>query len=515
MTTPASVQWNSRERALSSDLNRQAALNARALAEAMAALSTGTLKQSGCFGSSFIVAPQGGTMKCSIAPGIALLYDSTIVHPASTMKWIESAVLREVTLDAGDGNPRYDVVEMRSGIATTVTSPRDQFNPLTGTFTVINMAKETASYPEFQVRKGTAAVVPTIPAGTGGWMPLAYVLVPAAAVTLLANNVIHCRPILDAQPGRGWTDPALTRYATSVKGGGINVVAGVAALASDVTGRFPGAHSDFRIEATNLMDFGTMVWDGGGAPGVSGAMYFYAVPAPYPAGYDSSMAPRELWTPDKDAMYGNTSGFYDHDKQEGCIIVASFTAPLLDRASGAAAGSGTINNTFFSVAASVLDRSKWVYLGSASYDHTAVVLGTQTAAGPEIATDRKTGYNFLADMPIGADALHGMLTEVTTNIVRWPTTARRIQAQIVATLDAAGFILANIKDDFSGASTPWGWHRCAIANTSGSPIVATDTRQVTLNAAGQLTLGAGTLHVTATTAHVVGRSYTDTVLALR
>ena len=516
MTVPAYVKFNSRERALSTDQNRQAILSRRALAEAMAALSTGTLKQSGCFGASFVVAPQAGTMKCSITPGLALMYDSTAAFPYSTMAWIESSILREVTLDAGDGNPRYDVVEMRAGSATTITQPRDEFNPLTGSFSVVNMAKEIASTPEFQVRKGTPAVLPSIPVGTAGWMPLAYVAVPGGAVTLLADNVVHCRPILDAQPGRGWTDPTLTRYATAIKGGGLKVAGGgVLSVANAISGRFADHHHDFRIEPNATLGFGPLVWDGGGAPAVSGAMYFYAIPAPYPAGYNASMAPREFWTPDEAIVYGTGSGFESSARQEGCIIIASSTPPILTHESGhPAVGNGTINHSFFSSAPSILDHSKWVYIGAASYDNAVLNCTEQLTSGCTISTDRKPGYDFLLDMPIGANTPVTIWAGIGADVIAWPVTARSVECQLVAALDAGGNLAFAASDEFSGSTAPQGWHAYDMQNGAAVSIIQSVMMQARLDSSGQIVLVSATQFL-ATVTRLWGRSYRDEVLALR
>ena len=141
-TTFPTVQWNSRERALSNDMNQQARLVSRAITETATAIVSGTLRQMGVFGTSFLVAPVAGTMKCTINPGTALFVDGVSVYPDSTVQWMESSAIREITLEASDASSRYDVIEMRPGSVTTSTQPRDEFNPLTGTFTVVNMAKE-------------------------------------------------------------------------------------------------------------------------------------------------------------------------------------------------------------------------------------------------------------------------------------------------------------------------------------------------------------------------------------
>lgn len=515
MTVPAYVKFNSRERALSTDQNRQAILSRRALAEAMAALSTGTLKQSGCFGASFVVAPQAGTMKCSITPGIALMRDDTAVFPYSSVSWIESSVLREVTLDVGDGNPRYDVVEMRAGSATTLTQPRDEFNPLTGSFSVVNMAKEVASYPEFQVRKGTAAVAPTIPEGVAGWMPLAYVAVPGGAIQLIADNVVHCRPILDAQPGKGWTDPALVLHATGIKGGGMSVSAGNAITTSlRTTGRFPGHHHDFRIDAGAGAGFGSLVWDGGGAPVASGPMYFYAIPAPYPAGYDASMAPREFWTPDATVVYGAGSGFEDADLQEGCLIIASTATPELTHESGYSTGTATFNHTFFDSGSATSARFSWVYLGAASYDHTVTQCTQQLTAGASVATKRKPGHDFLAAMPIVGDTVINLRSEVTIGVVRWPITARSIDCHLFSNIGAGGNLAFLATDDDAGSTSPQGWHAYQFSNPEAGSVFHSVIVPMRLNASGQITIKAAA-HSGATVTRLFAVRYKDEVLAIR
>lgn len=515
MTVPAYVKFNSRERALSTDQNRQAILTRRAIAEAMAALATGTQRQSGCFGASFVVAPQAGTMKCSITPGLALLYDSTAVFPYSTMAWLESSVLREVTLDAGDVNPRYDVVEMRAGSATTLTQPRDEFNPLTGSFSVVNMAKEVASTPEFQVRKGTPAVLPSIPAGTSGWMPLAYVLVPSGALSLLVNNVVHCRPILDAQPGRGWTDPTLTRYASNIKGGGLAVAGAptnAITVSTTTTGRFAGHHHDFRIEPGAEAGFGSLVWDGGGAPAVSGAMYFYAIPAPYPAGYDASMASREFWTPDATVVYGAGSGFGDAALQEGCIIIASFTPPVLTHESGhPAAGFGSINHSFFSSAPSLLNRSTWVYLGSASYNASVLYCEFQSCTGSTVATYPSPSFDLSAVLPINV-ATQAQFRTYPFSQGSWPNTALSVEVHITSFLLAGGRLLLNANDVFSdgGTSLRCVFNADSFAFSSSHSLIVS----VRLDSFGELTIEEASAFQDGGSS-ISGRSYRDEVLSLR
>ena len=168
--TYPTMQWNTRERALSNDLNKQARLVSRGITETATAIVSGTLRKAGIFGAGFLVTPMAGTMKSTISPGTALFVDGVSVYPDSTVQWVESTAIREVTHEASDASTRFDVVEMRPGTMTVSTEPRDEFNPVTGTFVVTNMVKEVTSYPEFQVRKGTPSATPSIPAGVAGWM---------------------------------------------------------------------------------------------------------------------------------------------------------------------------------------------------------------------------------------------------------------------------------------------------------------------------------------------------------
>ena len=518
-TTFPTVQWNSRERALSNDMNQQARLVSRAITEAATAVISGTLRKAGCFGLSFLVTPVAGTMNCIINPGTALFVDGVSVYPDSTVQWVESSTIRQVTLTASDPNSRYDVIEMRPGSATTSTQPRDEFNPLTGTFTVTNMVKEVASYPEFQVRAGVASATPSIPAGVAGWMPLAYVRVVGGAVSLVVTDVVHCRPILDAAPANGYADPALVRIASKVSGGGLAAAGGstTATLATNVTGRFPGAFHAFRADSGVEAKLNTFTIDGGALPAASCAWYFYAVPPPYPSGYDTSFALRELWTPDVSMLYSGNGGFTNSGRQDGCIIVGSENTPTLSNPAGAPSTGGTasLTHTFFSSVPSSSARANWVYLGSVSYDQGLGTFNAQTFAGGEIATIIKPGKDYFAALPIGGDTLYSLWTEPTgTTVVRWPITARNISAQFIATIAAAGWHIIEAVDSASTAAADVGGHAYTLANNSLAAHYVGHNADVVVNTSGEFTMKIAS-HIGATTAKVYGRHYRDSVLQLR
>lgn len=100
--TYPTMQWNTRERALSNDLNKQARLVSRGITETATAIVSGTLRKAGVFGIGFLVTPMAGTMKSTISPGTALFVDGVSVYPDSTVQWVESTVIREVTHEAAE-----------------------------------------------------------------------------------------------------------------------------------------------------------------------------------------------------------------------------------------------------------------------------------------------------------------------------------------------------------------------------------------------------------------------------
>lgn len=515
-------QVNTRERALSSDWNRQVELGNRGIVEGLSAAVSGNARESGVLGdTSYLVTPLNGTMKSAISPGLALYYDTTKVYPLSTMVWCESREVREVTHDAADVLARWDVVEMRPGELVSSTQPRDQFDPLTGTFSVVNMTKEIKSYPEFQVRKGNASASPAVPTGVAGWIPLAYVQIPANAVSVDQTKVVYCRPLLSDRniDREGYTTATTANaYATNVKGGGLSFEGGnlVGSLVNSMSGRFAGHHHTFRITKASPVRITTMTWDGGGLPAVETVVYFYAIPAPYPAGYDSSMAKRELWTPNVDNLYGVSGGFYDVTLQSGCLIVASTKAPDPAHPAGASAGFGSFAHEFFTDGAPASSpASSWVYIGAGFFDDDGNQVVTQLCVGNRVATKRKPGKSFFDDLPIAAPTSYNMWSEsVGDNVVQWPVTARDINLQVRATVNAAGNLRLNMFDEFGDDTNSAGQLINVFANNNAAQQFVGGIIQATTSATGDVTIKLAS-HSGAASANLFAKDYTDAVLALR
>jgi len=445
------TQWNTRERALSTDLNRAMQLVERGVLEGLSALVSGSVKKSGCFGNSFLVTPVAGTMDSSITAGLAFMINAANVYPSSTVDWIESRVLRSVTHDAADAQTRYDAVEMRAGYEVSSSQPRDQFNPVTGTFTVVNMAKELASLPEFRITKGTPAASPQLPAGSAGWMPLAYVRVVGGAATLSATDVIYCRPLLDTEPGAtGWAGVSADVFSDEVTGGNLSCFGGVLAcsVVDTMVGRFPGFHHKFRIVSTTSVSLSALVYDGGGLPGASGHVYFYAIPAPYPSGYDTSMAGREFWTPDEAVVYDENGGFSSPSGMSGCIVIVSSTPPGAQKSGAPVAANASFSHSLFGPGlTTVSNRKYWMYIGSAWYDTVSGFLLEQTASTKTVGHSRKTGYSVAGILPINVDTQIPLTDEVALDPdFSLPPLVRKVRVISLNRLNVQGHIHIRYKD---------------------------------------------------------------------
>ena len=524
MTTPDHGQINTRERALSSDWNRQVELGSRGLLEGLAAVVSGSVRETGVLGdTAFLVTPLDGTMTSAISPGVALFYDSTKTFPQSQVVWCESRVVRQVTHPAADGLARWDVVEMRPGSQTSSTQPRDQFDPLTGTFTVVNMVKEVQSYPQFQVRSGTPSASPGIPAGTPGWIPLAYVQVPGGAVAVDQTKVVYCRPLLSlrAIDREGWNTSTLnSTYARNVTGGGISFAGGslTGSLVNAVNGRFGGKfHHNFRISQTVQCRVTSMTWDGGGLPGADTVVYFYAIPAPYPAGYDAQLAGRELWTPDTTNLYGTSGGFYDVSRQSGCIIIASSKAPDVSHPAGASSGTGSFSHEFFAEAGFATSAaSSWVYLGSGFFELAGNQIVTQLCVGTTVATKRKPGKSFLADLPIAAPTAYNVWTQMAgADVVQWPVTARDMDLQLRIRIDPADNAKIHLTDFLGDDAITQGTYANQFSNNDAGEQLFGAMIPVVTSASGNVTIVSASSTGIGIIADIVGKCYRDAVLALR
>jgi hypothetical protein len=235
------------------------------------------------------------TLTVSVGVGIAILrHIASAGTYDSSFQWLEHDDIATVDLTSlVDGaNPRWAVVEIAPNDTAEVTSLRDIFNPALGTFTAQSVDKVRGSSPTLTVRAGAAAASPVLPSGQSGVVPLAYVYIPAGATELTPGDHIMCRPLLKSETG------------TLVSGGGVSVLpsegshdvslnpcrAKLPTLGFDIG--VSEYASDFLIDTTP-----SAFWTAGQAYPAGATrtpIYLFAATAPYPSGYDSGTAPREM-----------------------------------------------------------------------------------------------------------------------------------------------------------------------------------------------------------------------------
>jgi hypothetical protein len=400
--------WNTRERLLSTDLNDAQALQHRAMTEALAASQHGDQQQLGVLRGLTVSIP-GGSLSVNVAAGIALRLATAATPYDSPLQWIELATSTAVDLASfvDPANPRWVCIEIAGADTPIVQSLRDIFLPANCTFTQATVDKVRGSAPTLHVTAGTAAATPQFPAGTAGRIPLAYVYLPAAAGTLTAGDIVHCRPILK---GGGHFD-TFRGGVRDVQGGGVEVTAaGTSVVLEECTGTFPLHHVPFGIAGGTTLAIPTAGWDGAATPGASAPTYLYAVPAPFPAGFDSTLAPREF-RPEASAATRFpalvSAGF------SGCIVIASAQAPNTATVSGAPSGGGNFSITAapWGALSIVVPHSRAVYLGAISWRFASTNFAVQRRRGGWVAHDSLsvipavvihdgTIFNFTAGDPV-------------------------------------------------------------------------------------------------------------------
>lgn len=201
-----SIYIESRERAVSNDINRlQALINAH-MAEVLRYLfdvrtsedysggteglgSSVTNPLRGVILSGLRCRPEIGTTNLFVEPGVALLVDPDASPSAddSPLKWIVSEgelTGGALTLPAAAGTARVDMVECRRRAEQELeSSNRDLYNTITRTFTP-QLITKVAGFPlEFRIRTGTAGGGFAGLGTEAGWLPLMVFVTPPGATT--------------------------------------------------------------------------------------------------------------------------------------------------------------------------------------------------------------------------------------------------------------------------------------------------------------------------------------------
>ena len=224
---------NTRERAVSNDINRLQAFDAKQLAEVLRRMvnlrgdqlgggywddgsyvdTTGndgaaieTPLRADVF-DGLVVIPVNGSLNLLVSPGVigvddpdgqAGSSDPTAPSPDdSRYKLIVDPgiqVAGSLVLAAGAGSTRIDLVEVRRQTVVLETDSRDQFDPSTGTFTPVSVTKVKAGRLLYRVTQGTPGA--GIPALSQGWLPICVVSVPSVATTTDGMTFWDVRPLV-------------------------------------------------------------------------------------------------------------------------------------------------------------------------------------------------------------------------------------------------------------------------------------------------------------------------------
>jgi hypothetical protein len=199
---------NTRERAVSGDINRAQAMLAAELRETLMAAVTApgnyakpaatNYAISSCVLYGLLVRPDAGTYLL-VDGGAAVFFDpafgsspdnaddSDLVMGASV--GVTSTTLLTFAAN-GLGSVRTDVIECRPVDSLISSESRDLYDPTTGMFTPAVVDKERAVLLEFRLRRGTPGL-----AVDAGWMPIAVAFVPPGATNYSECDFYDVRPL--------------------------------------------------------------------------------------------------------------------------------------------------------------------------------------------------------------------------------------------------------------------------------------------------------------------------------
>ena len=361
----------------------------------------------------------GATMTVAVQPGLGLYYDSASGAPDSAYRLLEVNTAIQATLDAGDPQPRWDLIEIQPNSVDGTAETVDFWDPVLGTFIAASASPLKVSSPTVQIVKGTASATPKFPTPTDGFIPLGYVYVPGGAVVLSQNDVLHCRPILRATGEFMDPQPYVLPYKPSkvCTGGGLYAIGGTLTpvLVNQMEGYFELSHTKFMLPRPTQLGVEFGIFDGGGLPLADTILYFYAIPAPLPGPPTDPnfLAPREFFTVNANNVAFGAGGY--KAGMQGCIYVYSTVAPTADQ-QGAPIGGGIAAFTGHPIFGNFnSDRSGWYYIGSCMFDFGSLEIVKQEISGDRIMPVRKCGKQISTLIPILGATSVNLTTEVAGN----------------------------------------------------------------------------------------------------
>lgn len=251
------MKFNTRERALSTDVNRLQSFMASDLAETLRSLFMRPIDDYSFLGAALTSTPNGlyasdesvdrsdivgtplqgmvlagltvilpvGATSLIVQPGVVMFADpdgqsgssdpdlpNTDDNPCKVIRdpGIQTLGILTWTPNAGPGR-RMDYVEVRRQQIVQEADNRDIYDPVTATFTASTVDKVEVAQLEYRIRLGTQGA--GLPALAQGWMPIVVLSTPSSAVSLDTIDAWDVRPLAsDLDTGRVRNPGAITTF---------------------------------------------------------------------------------------------------------------------------------------------------------------------------------------------------------------------------------------------------------------------------------------------------------------
>lgn len=212
------LNWNTRQRLLSDDMNNSVNLLETKGTDEICAAMSGDLFRSGTPVSGIMSGGKirtNGSLDVFISPMIGWKYGTPQTQYDSAYLKVETAT--EITLPLGgevDGAAdRWICIEVSPGETAEVDEQRDIFNPTLGTYIPQNVTVVYRPAPTITINGGVPSGTPVLPQGTPGVIPLAYIYLAAGTSSITDDDVVMCRPLFNValfealiQNGKGGLD---------------------------------------------------------------------------------------------------------------------------------------------------------------------------------------------------------------------------------------------------------------------------------------------------------------------
>lgn len=201
-----SVNFSTRQRALSGDVNDLQSMATRQLADVLEHLAAEQVindatpnaeqRTSAVIGGLTVV-PAGADVL--VAAGSLTQYSSGMLPVPGPYDSAQRIAIQRAAVAVTAPNPGSDttyLLEAQMVDVVTLTQTRDIFDPGTQTFVPTSVPVRTERQIQYRFRAGTTTAAPAV---DGQWVPIAIVFRPAGAPPTSAANIWDCRPLLAAR----------------------------------------------------------------------------------------------------------------------------------------------------------------------------------------------------------------------------------------------------------------------------------------------------------------------------